>query len=403
MEEYKVYEEVSNALKKKKFDTVETILNNFNDNQRMLSQAALYGNTSLLNYLLKKTDIDVNAKVYEFTILGWALEGGYIDTIQSLLKLPNIDVNQAHHHGKWAGSLYWEWEAGDDHIEVVNLLLSHPSFDPNKVTSEGDTPLTYFISMNSKKYEELIKKILKNPKTDVNLPNSDGDTPLNIAIDYEVSDDIIILLVTHPKMIINGDILVKIINYNNPNILKSILKNPKVDVNKPNSEGTIPIFQAIDNDDEISVSELLEHPMLDMNVTNEDGQTILEYAEDVGFPVEDIIDHAKRRTSRSVSEVSTMSGTASQGNSNVSSTTTSRLPQLPYSAMKNIYDFATPVKTENTTTNEEKKENYRKLMEQSREKRERQQMANEDKPSSNTGGRRTYRKRKHRKTTVRRR
>jgi len=276
-------DELYAAFEKKDMNKVKDILDELEDDQVVLGHAAIHGDKELVEYMLKRPGIDINANSEEYTPLGWALEIPNIDIVKLLLAQPNIDVNQVHHHGKQSGYPYWEWVMGEGAHgrEAAKLLFAHPSFNPNQVSFDKEPVISYL--MGSKYYEDELKKFLANPNTDVNATyiNEDGDviSPLISAFERR-AQEMVNLLVKHPKIIFSGNVLVYAVKNKKENLLNYILKNPRVNVNKPDINGDIPAFVAMKYYNKDILKRLLDHPSVDVSVRNKDGKTLEDLAKE---------------------------------------------------------------------------------------------------------------------------
>ncbi|KAH9077979.1 serine/threonine protein kinase [Aphanomyces euteiches] len=103
-----------------------------------LIAAAAFGQTELVESLLTRADIDVNAiDETENTALHAAAEKGKLDIVKLLLANPKTEINR---RGEYAETpLYKAAEQGK--VDVLNELLAHPEVQVNLGNEEGVTPL----------------------------------------------------------------------------------------------------------------------------------------------------------------------------------------------------------------------------------------------------------------------
>ena len=99
-----------------------------------------------------------------------AAYGSRVSEVSSLLRdHPDINVNWTDEYQEAAlhiTSLY-------GHVEIVKLLLAHPTINVNLRNSDGKTPLSYGCS-----YESVVEVLLKDPRVDVTFDDSRGCAPL---------------------------------------------------------------------------------------------------------------------------------------------------------------------------------------------------------------------------------
>lgn len=76
-------------------------------------------------------------------------------------------------------------------VEMVKLLLSHPTIDINVVDENGDAPVHVATQQNHKSVLELL---LDDPRLDFERQNLDGLTALDLGSSIGVSKDILTLL-----------------------------------------------------------------------------------------------------------------------------------------------------------------------------------------------------------------
>jgi ankyrin repeat protein len=121
-----------------------------------LSYAASHGRKAVVKLLLGTDEIDVNSRdrIYDQTILIWAVEFGQEACIKLLLDTGVADINGTDKAGKTP--LFWAVSKG--HQSIVELLLDTGKADINLGDESGQTPL----SLAVKKGQEAIVKLLEN-------------------------------------------------------------------------------------------------------------------------------------------------------------------------------------------------------------------------------------------------
>jgi ankyrin repeat protein len=127
-------------------------------------------------------DIDVNrADDHDMTPL---YSGALCPAVVELLldSCPNIDVNRAKNdHGMTPLLKAIVYNI----VESVELLLKHPNIDVNKANNDGETPLLKAACFG---LVEIVRELLAHPGIDVNKTDKDGKTPIDLAIEGENND-----------------------------------------------------------------------------------------------------------------------------------------------------------------------------------------------------------------------
>lgn len=237
---------------------------------RWYNMIALFLNNSRVN-----SKIDVNKKsrnnstpLYILTdmIVNFQFRNAIdSDDMQSLMKAfqlllqkgNNDTLNQGIYNGKkhtpLINVILRNWPS------YTQIILAQPGIDVNKADADGNTPFFHAViqACRSQLFQVNIMLLLYDARTDVNKANNNVITPLCFAIcsDSEESE----------------------------NVLYNLLKNPAIDVNKANDEGLSPLWVArnIYNESDFIPSKvdfLLEHPRIDINTTNLNGETLLFHA-----------------------------------------------------------------------------------------------------------------------------
>jgi len=102
-----------------------------------------------------------------------------------------------------------------NHVEIVELLLSAPTIDINAKTLEGTTPLYLAVLKGS---YDIAKKLLEH-NADVFIADNDGVTPLHISAQHVHADLTRVILTANPdlnagKMIMKMMMLTILNNFN---------------------------------------------------------------------------------------------------------------------------------------------------------------------------------------------
>ena len=163
-----------------------------------------------------------------------------------LLLDKGVDVNERYKRDRTA--LMVASERGN--AEVVQTLLSVPDIEINaKEKVFGNTALILACKKGCVKTTRIL---LEDKRTSVNQGNDHGSTPLMAACDFVKDDD--------PKK---------------EEIIKLLLKHPKMEVNKKNNLGCSALMLASDSGKLDSLKLLIESKDIDINITDRNGNTIL--------------------------------------------------------------------------------------------------------------------------------
>ena len=168
-------------------------------------------------------------------------------------------------------------------LEIIQLLLSYDSIDPNQFISPGENPLLITIQDNRDCKLDIIEELLKHPQINLNVTTHDGATPLLIAVE---EDDITLvqMLLTHPQTDLNlPDFngispLELAINRNNIDIIKILLTDSRIQLNTKNASQQTPFELAILSNNNEIIQELCRCPLVNPCLLSENGKKTLYYA-----------------------------------------------------------------------------------------------------------------------------
>ncbi|CDZ76381.1 Defects in Rab1 recruitment protein A [Legionella massiliensis] len=128
---------------------------------------------------------------------------------------------------------------------------------------------------------ETLKELLQKA-VDPNKPLLQGKTPLHYAIAMNKNPEIIKILLDDPRIDPNvkgpggNTPLYDAITNNNPKVIKMLLDDPRVDPNVKSADGYIPLYDAIFINKNPEVIKLvLDNPRVDPNIKSPDGDTVL--------------------------------------------------------------------------------------------------------------------------------
>ena len=154
----------------------------------MMTRYLFAGQMAVVEFLLNRPDRnEVNPE--GITALHQAARFGQTAVLELLLSRPEVDVNAKDNEGKTA----LRWALNSSQVSAVELLLGRPGAgDLNEVDNEGNTALHRGIRYSSKLAE-----------VDVNKVNNEGKTPLHVAIKIGLSEFVEILL-SRPDVEVNA-------------------------------------------------------------------------------------------------------------------------------------------------------------------------------------------------------
>ena len=138
-----------------------------------LLRAARYGQTQVLERLLKNGG-DLNTMDFDgWTPLLWAVMGGHKAIVQLLFE-KGVDINSKDNDGRTP--LLWATGSGQE--AIVQLLLEKGANINSKDNDSGGTPLSSAVVAGHK----AVVQLLLEKGADINSKDNDGQTPLSRAI-----------------------------------------------------------------------------------------------------------------------------------------------------------------------------------------------------------------------------
>ena len=132
---------------------------------------------STLRYLVEKDKKAASEPDNDgWTPLAWAMDPpGYLDAVRALVDVGSVNVNQ---QDQTRGRPVLSWAATEGFVEIVEFLLTVPNIDENLADRDGRTPLSYAASNGRL---DVVKIFKKREHLDFRLPDSSGRTPLDWA------------------------------------------------------------------------------------------------------------------------------------------------------------------------------------------------------------------------------
>ncbi|KAI5839405.1 hypothetical protein DFP73DRAFT_211586 [Morchella snyderi] len=171
--------------------------------------AAYHNQETIIELLVKRGDVDVNAHACGITPLSAASIRGHEGIVRLLLTRDDIRVNELSggniYNFKEPGSTALSFAVVNNKEAVARELLKRRDLDVNSVDHRFDlkmTPLTHAIMRNR---VDLVKLLLRNTNINVNLaPDVDEYTPLHWAARAEEgSVEILALLLEREDILVN--------------------------------------------------------------------------------------------------------------------------------------------------------------------------------------------------------
>lgn len=215
-------------------------------------QAAEEGNVTMVQHLLTHPDFNVNQadRKERMTPVYLASSKNHVDVLQLLLAHPQVDINKATRKGMTP--LYIACEEG--HLDVVSLLFGlkdfveidvnrpsgESSFFPFAAKSSETDGMTPLYRACDKEHVEIVELLLTHPRVNVNQEETSGRAPLNVAVSKR-SDE-------------------------GKEIMRKLLVHPTTDVNQIDyGTGWTPLLEACYKDFQDRVGMLLDHANIDVN------------------------------------------------------------------------------------------------------------------------------------------
>ncbi|MFZ4077284.1 MAG: ankyrin repeat domain-containing protein, partial [Legionellaceae bacterium] len=148
---------------------------------KMAEKQDLYGNTHIAQAIRKEqthqpkptqtlTQAAPNYDTQAFTDLLKSVESGNLKRIRKLLKKENIDINQV-----FDNKTLLHLAVQTNNADVLGLLLSYPTIDPNQVVSGGRTALMIAVGLG---YLEMVKGLLQHKDINPGKRTTEGSGAL---------------------------------------------------------------------------------------------------------------------------------------------------------------------------------------------------------------------------------
>ncbi|KAF0702975.1 hypothetical protein AaE_015610 [Aphanomyces astaci] len=185
-----------------------------------------------------------------------------LEVVTLLLSHPSIQVNLSNYsHPPLALA------AGLGRVQVVRLLLGHPAIDVNAATARR-TPLTAACENG---HLDVVQELCACPALSLNLLDHDEHSALFTASLHGHSDVVRFLLTlpdTDVNLLCGGDLAVTMATlYHHSDIVTMLLAVPTLDVNKLDQDGHSALSLACQEGFEDIVALLLTHPAIQLRVS----------------------------------------------------------------------------------------------------------------------------------------
>ena len=160
-----------------------------------LSWAAARGHEAVVQLLIERNDVDVNAKANDGrTPLSWAARNGHGAVVRLLIERNDVDVN-AKDSGYGQTPLLWAARSG--HEAVVRLLIERSDVDVNATNNMGRTPLSWAVQEG---YESVVRLLLEQDNINLDVKDNQDRTALDWATNNHTSIiQLLRLAAAHPE------------------------------------------------------------------------------------------------------------------------------------------------------------------------------------------------------------
>jgi len=215
----------------------------------LLSWAAEKGHTKIVQHVLARGDVEVDAKdKMGRTPLSWASEGGHTAIAKILLPRTDVEANTKDDNRRTPLSR----AAQNGHIEIVQLLLARQDVEADLEDEEGSTPLSWAVVS---RHTAIVRLLLASDNTRANMKDKEGRAPLSWAAE-----------VGHTE------------------VVELLLARADIEADVEDGSGRTPLSQASENGHAEVVELLLAHPDVQADTVDEGGRTPLLWAAYNGHP-----------------------------------------------------------------------------------------------------------------------
>ncbi|KAH6905339.1 ankyrin repeat-containing domain protein [Coprinopsis sp. MPI-PUGE-AT-0042] len=227
-------------------------------------------------------DPNIGTRTGGYTALVLACWVGHYAAVQSLLDLPNIDVNVVNVDGVSALMM----AASNGHEQIVKLLLAHPEIDVNLADADGWSAL---IRAASNGEEGTVELLNARSDTEINLVDADGWTALTLATENGHTGTVKQLL-TRAETKVNLAVLaggcsalMYAASMGYLEIVALLLAHPDIEVNAVDIKGRSALMKAASMGHTSTIALLAAHPQTKINLADNNGTTALMWSTLHGF------------------------------------------------------------------------------------------------------------------------
>ena len=226
-------------------------------------------NPSIIQILVERYPINITDE-HSHTALFYSIDNPNIEISQTLID-NKIDIDRCDDMGN---SVLIQCILNKN-MQMIEFLL--------KNNARIDNALESIISM---KDNEILKFTLPYLKSSINKPNSKGQFILDLCIIYDYPEAIIYIQSVYPG-IINPNLFSKTCPHPlhfiftqpiNEEIVKELIKIPKINLNIPDSDGNTPLIKAVQNKNLFLVDILSKDQRCDIDRYNNEGLSALYIA-----------------------------------------------------------------------------------------------------------------------------
>ena len=255
--------------------------NGYQSDRTPLYIASRNNNYKIVQILLEVDHIDVNKIVNGENSLLIAAEKGYVEVVKLLLGHPSIDAN-VDRRGNQGSALFIASSKGLS--EIVRLLLLQPQIFVNeRYGPQGSTPL---ITSSENRNLGALKLLLRCPKTDINMTDVFGRTASDLGttdIVKEIEERATLLENGHTCCINGNKTLQRATNIGDGKAIRGLSQCPSVDINHLDEKGQTPLYIASRMGHVNATKELLATEDIDVNKGRHlDGKSPLAIASEKG-------------------------------------------------------------------------------------------------------------------------
>ena len=244
------------------------------------------------------------------TFLGYACEGGDVDTIKLMIAY-RCDPNGRNHSSHYPTPLQEACMAGrskavdllvgtyhcdmyrekdgetafdmaveNGRLDVVDLLLKTHKYDPNHRNSKGRTPLHTAAEHGS---SEVMKKLIETYKVDPECKDDEGRTPLHTAVEHGKNEVIKELIETYKadpecKDYEGRTPLHTAVECGRNEMMKKLIETYKADPECKDDEGRTPLACAVANNKRTTATLLIDECKCDLQCRDSKGYNLLHLA-----------------------------------------------------------------------------------------------------------------------------